>query len=418
MGKRFACFFPWSQEPATFPLPGLVLVRYFPEEGLCGRKAPGRPFVKQHTGRAMATTAPVSPDNAPHPPEPEVPEERFWQHYSPHGELPLSGAGSLALHLLIIGMMLFWAYYLALFFVRPPAALPVEPVRLELGGGGGSTRGSGSGEGRDQREEAGATQGKDEAGEGSQPTPDVSVAERPPLNPSERQKLDLKFDKSDASFLTQGTDQMKVFSRLDDSLRSKLREGMQPRARARSHGGGGTGSGGGTGGGKGTGTGDASGPGKATLSQREKRMLRWSMKFNTQNGQQYVDQLRALGAILAIPVQEGAVRKYQIVRDLRAPAQLLPEDISKINRIYWVDDNPRSVNDVMQALGVPLHPSHFVAFMPEELETKLFQMEKDYIQQHFPGLREDQIHETRFQVVGGAGSYQPQIITVIPKSRR
>jgi hypothetical protein len=370
----------------------------------------------------MATTAPVSPDNAPHTPEPEAPEERFWQRYSPHGELPLSGTGSLALHLLIIGMMLFWAYYLAKFLIRPPAALPVEPVRLDLGGGGGSPRGSGAGEGRGPaREEAGATQGTGEAGESSQATPDVTISDRAPLTPSEVQKLDLQFDPESARVLQQGTDQMKVFSRLDDSLRSKLREGMAQRSSPRSYGGGGTGSGGGTGAGKGTGTGDARGPGKASLTQREKRMLRWSMHFDTTSGQQYLEQLRGLGAILAFPVVEGpGSRQYGIVRDLRAPARLLNEDITKINRIYWVDDSPRSVIQIIQALGLslPQRPSHFVAFMPEELENKLFQLEKDYVQQHYPGLREDQINETHFRVVNKGGHFEPEIVNVIPKNRR
>ena len=74
---------------------------------------------------------------------------------------------------------------------------------------------------------------------------------------------------------------------------------------------------------------------------------------------------------------------------------------------------------VMQALGHPeLRPSRFVAFMPEELENKLFQMEKAYVQQNFPGLREDQINETQFRVVQAGGRFEPEIVTVTPKSRR
>src|SRR5436190_988079 len=47
----------------------------------------------------MAPKAPVSDNSSARPAKklPRTPpEERFWKRYSPHGELPLSGVGSLA----------------------------------------------------------------------------------------------------------------------------------------------------------------------------------------------------------------------------------------------------------------------------------------------------------------------------------
>jgi hypothetical protein len=143
-------------------------------------------------------------------------------------------------------------------------------------------------------------------------------------------------------------------------------------------------------------------------------MLRWSMLFNTNNAGDYLAQLRGLGAILAIPVKEGPEgREYRLVRDLSArPAKLLEEDLSKIQRIYWVDEKPQSVNDVMASLGVDVRPSHFVAFMPQELEDKLFRMEKAY-----RGRSEDEIHETKFRVNKTARGYEPEVIAQTPKAR-
>src|SRR5262249_49179526 len=154
----------------------------------------------------------------------------------------------------------------------------------------------------------------------------------------------------------------KAFRKLDEMARASFRpEGP-------GHGKGGTGEGGGKDGGKGTGTGPGTGPGDSgKLTQREKRMLRWTMRFTTNNGLDYLNQLAGVGAILAVPVAEPPAvprPEYQIVRDLRpGRGELRTEDLSKIQRIYWVDDNPGSVSEVMRTLGIRLRPSHFVAFM-------------------------------------------------------
>ena len=66
---------------------------------------------------------------------------------------------------------------------------------------------------------------------------------------------------------------------------------------------------------------------------------------------------------------------------------------------------------VMQALGLKMRPSHFVAFMPEKLEQKLFKLELEY-----EGLKEDQIDETKFEVVKTANCYEPRVIDQTPKS--
>jgi hypothetical protein len=345
-------------------------------------------------------SATAKPAKAAGLPKQPLVEERFWKRYSPHGELPLSGAGSFALHLLIVGGILLIGA-LGWWFAKPSRSLPVESVRLDLGGGGGSR----SGEGFDKPGIGHGPEAVAQAQE-NQPGNKENAPPRPELTPAEVKDLSLKFDSETVRVIQKGPDSMKAFARLNDSVRRKLSDGLNP-----GKGRGGSGSGGGKGTGTGTGEGAGRGEGKLNLTKREKRMLRWTMSFNTRTGADYVRQLRGLGAILAIPVKEGQPPEYRIVRDLtRRPAQLLEEDLSQIKRIYWIDDKPRSVQEVMNALGLKLQPSHFVAFMPLELEQKLFELERDH-----RGLAEDQIHETKFRIVESAGTFRPEVMEQTPK---
>jgi hypothetical protein len=352
----------------------------------------------------MATHASANQDSPRTQSQPLVPpEEQFWVRYSPHAELPLSGVGSFAVHLLVFGLLLLIAFPLAAYFSRSARSVPVEAVRLDLGGGGGKPGGVGDGPGVASAPiEAGTqTDEKKEAGP-------VEPIEKPdltlPRGPIQAPRID---DDPAARVVARGTsDPLAAFKALrETNSKMRLGEARQPGA-----GQGGSGSGGGQGTGQGTGTGAGTGAGKGKLTQREKRMLRWSMLFNTSNARDYLDQLQGLGAILAIPVKESPTgREYRLVYDLsRRPAELKNDDISKIQRIYWIDDKPQSVLDVMSVLGVqlPQPPSHFVAFMPEALEEKLFDLEKKY-----KGLPEDQILETKFRIKRTAGGFEPEVIS-------
>src|SRR5688572_16891644 len=84
------------------------------------------------------------------------PEERFWKRYSTHGELPLSSLASFAIHALILGALVLWFFYLAAFFHSPTRDLPIDPVRLAVGGGGGKPQGVGNAPGIGEAVEAAA----------------------------------------------------------------------------------------------------------------------------------------------------------------------------------------------------------------------------------------------------------------------
>jgi len=344
------------------------------------------------------------------------PEEQFWKRYSPHNEAPLSLTGSLALHALVIGGLVLGGIYLASIMFKAERKIPVEAVRLPPGGGGDKAaqtqdKGGGGGGGK-----AKAPDAPKEAGDDEENLPGVDKIERrQALTDVEHKDVVVKFDPKDVEFI-EASDTGKALARLEGVLQDKLRLAT---GGAGAKGDGGTGDGGGTGTGSGKGKGAGTGDGKATLTQREKRMLRWNMKFTATTGPEYVAQLRALGAILAIPVVDGAEPEFRLIRDLRAPAKLLNEDISKIQRIYWIDDKPRSVKDVLDALGVfppGGMPSRFVAFMPEELENDLFKMERHYVEKVLKRrFDEDRIIETHFRVVPTAKGYRPELNTVLMK---
>lgn len=339
--------------------------------------------------------------SAKKPPIP--PDEKFWQHYSPHHEAPLSGIGSFALHFLIGGFLLLAAYLGWLGLGGHRGATPVDVVRLDLGGGGGDPHGKGDGPGdgalgQEVAEASNADQTLKPLDNTKPPRPDLkdpAIAAQQ-LSPEVAANDDIK------RFIKDGNENLAALAQLNRDIQNKLRDGLKPAG----EGGGGSGSGGGTGSGTGTGEGTGRGEGKGNLTQREKRMLRWVMQFDTRSGADYLRQLQGLGAILAIPKDRNG-NDYWVIRDLSSrPPRLENEDLSKIQRIYWIDDKPHSVMSIARALGLSEVPSHFVAFMPQELEDKLFQEELNY-----RGRKEDEIYSTQFRVERINGKYVPVVVS-------
>jgi hypothetical protein len=339
---------------------------------------------------AAATKEAAAPNN-----DLGLPEERFWIRYSPHHELPLSSVSSFGIHILIVGLLLLCA--ILPIFSRPVHQVPVEAVTLlNSGGGGGRKSGVDGGSGPPSRPQ--------EIGGQVDPNPEQNPqteVKRPDLAEVKAPDFNTQLKEDASRFLKKpgSVPNLGKISLLDEAAR-KVGPASDP-----SRGRGGSGSGGGQGDGRGTGTGEGSGPGTSSghLTQRQKRMLRWVMSFKTNNGPDYLAQLRGLGGILAIPVKEGDPPEFKIVRKLVPPAQLLDEDVEKIDRIFWWEENPAAVRDIMDALGLNIRPSRFAMLMPSELEKKLFEMES----KHARGRVEDDIAETKFRCVRSGDHYEP-----------
>jgi dipeptidyl aminopeptidase/acylaminoacyl peptidase len=144
--------------------------------------------------------------------------------------------------------------------------------------------------------------------------------------------------------------------------------------------------------------------------QPNPRQMRWKVLFNTKDGKDYADQLHGLGAILAVPLGDG---KYEVVRDLRRrPAVGEKEDLAMHDRLYWLDDDPRSLEQLAAALGWKAVPPHVVAIFPEQLEKHLRELER----KHFPGPAED-IKETHFRIGKRGNSYDVSVVIVLPREQ-
>jgi hypothetical protein len=129
------------------------------------------------------------------------------------------------------------------------------------------------------------------------------------------------------------------------------------------------------------------------------------MVFNTHDGEEYVRQLRSLGAILAYPDPQRS-QEYLFVRDLnQRPVVSRAEDIHKINFIYWVEKQPESVVALARTLGLPANLPYIVAFFPEETEKRLLELEVA-----FADKREEDIAETRFEIVLKGDTYEPKVL--------
>ena len=318
------------------------------------------------------------------------PEERFWKRYSPHHEFSISSSASTALHVVGIAVLILGAALLARLGF---GARPVEVQPIVIAGGGGDPH------------------GKEGPNTGTGHEPEVINTPNPEsVAKAEAPKEELKAPEKEVTPILPPTDQTaarqiedpgSTLMSIDKGARDKMNA---PIARGnRSKGKGGTGEGGGKGKGKGTGTGDLQGPGKINVEQREKRQLRWTMTFNTRDGEDYLRQLHALKAILAIESPSG---EYLVIEDLRKrPVVPVAKSLSEINRIYWIDDRPESVRSLARGLQMP-PPTRFIALFPLELEQELLRKELAY-----HGLREEDIGETRFQVRATGRSYEPFVVS-------
>ena len=342
---------------------------------------------------------PPVPPPAPPDPVPLVPpDEKFWQRYSPHHEFPLSSVTSFTLHFLVIA-------FLALAVVFAPRLgclmskenpLPLDAVQLNSGGGG-DPRGTGPGRG--------------DTPEGRQQEDITKPAETPDLKPETLSKINVPTkdfdpvtlpnmkDTDGAQAIAASSRAIQQLSSLSQDARSKIFNGLKGKGDV------GPGSGGGKDKGADKGKGPGAGEGTAgKLSQRQARVLRWTMVFDTLNGADYAKQLQALGAILAVPSPKDS-HQYLLIEDLsRRPVEGKVKDLAEIQRIYWIDDRPESVGPLANALGLRPVPHHVVAFFPVELEQKLLKLELNY-----RNKGESEIRETKFRIVRAGTSYEPRV---------
>ncbi|MFL5340833.1 MAG: hypothetical protein ACJ8F7_11855 [Gemmataceae bacterium] len=158
--------------------------------------------------------------------------------------------------------------------------------------------------------------------------------------------------------------------------------------------------------GKGT-SGSGTGPdGGGRISQKTKRQLRWTLLFSTTGPADYLGQMTTLKAELGVQARDSTIR---MIRDLaRRPARL-ESSRPPAERIFWMDDNPESVQALAAELQIGAAPWRVIAFFPESLEKLLLDKELLY-GKAFNRNSEDDIQETKFRVEFRYG--QPRISVV------
>lgn len=323
------------------------------------------------------------------------PDEKFWVRYSPHHEAPLSGVSSLTLHVLIPCLVALYFAFFHKYFEKQNQPIPVTGITLgdnPNAGGGGEPNG-------------GAERPPAEAVAAVTPdTPSTPPTETPTDLTVEKQNpvpLPKPEDVSTTEINARAIEASAALSQMSQEAKDRHAKALINAAKGQ----GGPGKGGGAGTGEGPGVGDGKGPGVqgGIASEREKRKFRWSLRFSTANGRDYADQIAGLGGILAVPEPDGT---FRVIRDLKhVPVQGEVEDVTKLDRIFWIDDTPASVGSLTQALQIKPPPPYIVSFFPESLEKRLLQLELGY-----RGKKEHEIRETRFIVRKRGNSYNPEVI--------
>jgi hypothetical protein len=378
----------------------------------------------------MASTPTVSPPSTA--PGPLPPEEKFWQRYSPHHEGQLSGAASFLLHLLFIAPLLILGYLGIEFGFGKRREPPVQPVRLVKGGGSGGARngpgGPEGGPGEAGQEQPGQQPGAPEFGE---LPPALPALEMPKVVASIPKQL--QEDPFIKRRIQGGDPRLAVFAKVDSDVLAKLNAGVRagdPNAR----GGAGVKDGGGKdGGGKDRGGKDGGiGPGQggdAPLSEREKQMYRWRIRFERDPAlrtpkemmDQYLQQLDSLGAVIAVPADPG-FRRVKVIRELLArPLRPREENLSDSKLIFFYEQNPNMAHALAAYIGLGNLPAHgYLVFYPIQVENHMKEMELQELQRRTGSRNADDIQESYFSVVrGGARGWEMRLdrITLVNEAR-
>jgi len=303
------------------------------------------------------------------------PEATVWKKYSPNLEFPIS---------LMVSTL----------FLTSMFALLVGLLFLSLGGGPE----------KKVPPISLADSGTDDAGEGSAgqggkpdealiaPTPQTTSGEetvKTDFNIPEVKAIQdaISIEDPSAEAVAVAPENAKNLKRLEDSLREKLTGIGGPKGKP------------------GVGKGDGqpgTGPGGDGASSTRARSLRWVMRFQTNGGRDYLDQLQALGAIVLVAVPPEKKTMY-VFKDLRNPQPGVvatdAELVGYSQQIQFCDSKSKSGEEVGRALNLNFTPGEFYAIFPKGIEEELSKLEKAY-----RNRRPEDVEQTVFKVsvVGGA----------------
>jgi hypothetical protein len=331
----------------------------------------------------MPPTPNTKPATGTDEPEPIIgpPEETdIWERYNKRMEFPVATVAAVFLHVMVFTVLVFGLFGLM------DNAEDRSNTKLQLiSVGGMDDAGEGS------------------AGSGGKENPDI-VKDVDPFKgvadvlPTPQALADAKADIQkvvlpDASGnLPIAAPNAAAYSQLDDAIRNKLL-------------GVGSNQGSGPGAGKGNDGSVGTGPGGTGADSTRARGLRWVLRFRVAGGRDYIEQLKAMGAEILVPLPPDG-KQCVLIPDLNNPQQRIATDADLkrlAGKIQFSDPRPDQVRDVCNALDIksPSPPKTFWAFFPKGLEEELARKETG-----FRSRRAEDIEETIFRVAVRGGTYE------------
>lgn len=301
---------------------------------------------------------------------PQPPHQDFWDRYNRRFEFPISTVAAVLFHAVVAALLMFVLFQL---MNRSPSSSGV-PVTLvpELGDDADGDGSPGSGEESDPRLKANDNPWA--AANLLQPNPE----KLPQIEAGLRTLLE---DPNGKIAISPAN--LTPYEDLDETLRKLLLE--KPGANK--------------GKGPGAGKGDApqkdDGPG-GVANSTQARSLRWVLRFTTTDGQDYVDQLATMGAVILVPLppENKECLYFPNLRKLGERKMATEDDLKKLaGQVRFSDSRPESVRAVCEALGVEQKVRTFWAFFPKGLEDELAKKEIGY-----RNRRPEDVAETVFRV--------------------
>jgi hypothetical protein len=323
------------------------------------------------------------------------PEPKFWKRYSPHHEFSWSSLISACIYI-IAGLLIYALVRLAIQDNNDNKSLPVAVVDLSPAGSGGNIDGVGF---ENPGGEFNPTN-KEKIADAAPTTTTPPTPAPPDLKPVES-KPDIPSVAAGNPAIDEGSEQaMDALNRAGAAASERLKNAL---SKPPGKGEGGTG----IGGKAGDGSGNKPGPGSGSI--RQERLSRWTvhMKYDgraslREDTRSYMELLKILGAVLAIPNADGT---FLVVRELtsaplKAERQTL-EQLESYDRIFFKDDKPTFLSGLAHELGLRGRPPFCFAFFPEAFEKELVEKESSH-----RGKKESEIEHTWFEVTRtGANRY-------------
>lgn len=302
------------------------------------------------------------------------PDEEFWEKYSRHLEFPLSSVGSILVHVMVAATIIFMFHLANTGTDR--GAVPMKLV--EPGGFDDEGEGSQGSGGTEQP----IAEGNHNPFE--KKSNEVMPLDKLPDAIANIKDLMKELDEGDAPVSASAA---AAFSSVDEELRKKLLGSKRGSGNEAGRGDDGT---------------KGKGPGGTGADSTRARTMRWTLRFRTASGEDYIQQLASMKATLVIPVPPEN-KEMMYYSDLSNPTSgriATAADTRVIaSQVKFSDDRRSSVEGVSRVLKLSYTPRVFWAVFPKNIEEELERKEKGH-----RNRRPEDIEETIFRITVRGGN--------------